>query len=253
VIKTKTLLVAEDPARAASIQAVLAERGHDVFHAQNPAEASEALEVQRFQFVLWDLAKENGLDPQTRNAFRGVVQIRDKPLFVVIREDVAAPESFHVANGEPGVDAVINGRFAAARLAEIVDELFRNRSSPSSPAAQTTLDAVLPVFERDQFERQMNYDRRLMAEIIQLFVSETTLQIATLQSALDAGLDSQVKRLAHTLKGSFGAAYAHQAGAIAREMESAAAGDLSSARKIMPRLKLATAEIQTKLQQLLAE
>ena len=123
---------------------------------------------------------------------------------------------------------------------------------PVTSAAQTTLDAVLPVFERDQFERQMNYDRRLMAEIIQLFVSETTLQIAALQSALDAGLDSQVKRLAHTLKGSFGAAYAHQAGAIAREMETAAAGDLSSAR-ITARLKLATAEIQTKLQQLLAE
>ena len=77
------------------------------------------MEVQRFQFVLWDLAKENGLDPQTRNVFRGVVQIRDKPLFVVIREDGTAPESFHVANGEPGVDAVIKGRFALARLAEI--------------------------------------------------------------------------------------------------------------------------------------
>ncbi len=250
MVKTKILLVAEDTINATSIRARLEQHDHDVFHAQSPAEASEALGIQRFQFVLWDLSKGTELNPQTLNAFRGTVQNREKPLLVVIRRDVTATEPLHLAKGEPGVDAVIEGRFSSARLAEIVDELVRSRALP---AAQSGIDAVLPVFEREQFERQMNYDRRLMSEIIQLFVTETSLQIAALQSALDAGLDAQAKRLAHTLKGSFGAAYAHKAGAIAREMEAAATGDLSSARKIMPRLKHATAEIQGKLEQLLAD
>jgi HPt (histidine-containing phosphotransfer) domain-containing protein len=253
VVKTKILLVAEDSLRAASIRARLEQQGHDVFRAQSPAEASEALEIQRFQFVLWDLAKGAELNPQTLNAFRGTVQTRDKPLLVVIRQDVAATEPLHLAKGEPGMDPVIEGRFSSSRLAEIVDELVRSRALPSNFAAQSGIDAGLAVFEREQFERQMNYDRRLMSEIIELFVTETSLQIAALQTALDAGLDAQVKRLAHTLKGSFGAAYAHQAGAVAREMEAAATGDLSSARKIMPRLKRATAEIQGKLEQLLAD
>ena len=253
VVKTKILLVAEDAPRAANIRALLEEHGNDVFHATNPGEASEALEIQRFQFVLWDSAKGCALNPQTLNAFRVADQSRDKPLLVVIREDVAATEPLHLGDGEPGVDAVIEGRFSSTRLAEIVDELVRNRTLPSSSAGQAAPIAGVPVFERDQFERQMNYDRRLMSEIIRLFVTETSHQIAALQSALDAGLDTQVKRLAHTLKGSFGAAYAHQAGALAREMEAAATGDLSSARKVMPRLKRATEEIQGKLEQLLAD
>jgi HPt (histidine-containing phosphotransfer) domain-containing protein len=253
VVKTKILLVADDTPRAATIRTLLDTHGHDVFHAKNPAEASEALEIQRFQFVLWDSAKGRALNPQILNTFRGPAKGRHSPLLVVIRGDVASAKPLHLAGAEPGVDAVIEGRFSAIQLVEIVDDLLRNRSLPSSPAAQIATEGSLPVFEREQFERQMNYDRRLMSEIIQLFVTETNLQIAALQSALDAGLDAQVRGLAHTLKGSFGAAYAHQAGAVAREMEAAATGDLSSARKIMPRLKRATAEIQRQLEQLLAE
>ncbi len=253
VTKTKILLVAEDSFQAASIRALLQEHGHDVFHATNPAEASEALGIQRFQVVLWESAPGTALNREALSALRGPDESRDRPIFVLIREDAATAEPFHLAQGEPAADAMIEGRFSSARLAEIVDELVRNLSLPSSSATQAAIDAGLPVFEREQFERQMNYDRRLMSEIIQLFVTETRHQITALQSALDAGLDTQVKRLAHTLKGSFGAAYAHKAGAVAREMEAAATGDLSSARKIMPRLKLAAAEIQSKLEHMLAE
>lgn len=233
--------------------ALLEEHGHDLFHATSPDEASEALEIQRFQFVLWDSAQGTALNSRALAALRSPVRNNDKPLLVFIRQDAAATEPFHLVKGEPGVDASIEGRFSSDRLVDIVDELVSNRNVPFSPTVQAANGAALPIFEREQFERQMNYDRRLMSEIIQLFVTETSLQIAALQSALDLGLDTQVKRLAHTLKGSFGAAYAHQAGAIAREMEAAATGDLSSARKIMPRLKLATTEIQSKLEQMLAE
>ncbi len=252
MVRAKILLVSEDAPRAASIRALLEKHGHDVFHTTSPGDAREALEVQRFQFVLWDSAQGKASDARSLNAFRALLQGRDRPSLVVIREDVSATE-LHLANGEPDADAVIEGRFSATRLAEIINELVSERSLPRSPAAQAISDAGLPVFEREQFERQMNYDRRLMSEIIQLFVTETNHQIAALESALDAGLHAQVKRLAHTLKGSFGAAYAHQAGAIAREMEAAATGDLSSARRIMPRLRRATADIQGKLEQMLAE
>ncbi len=253
MVRAKILLVSEDASRAASIRALLEKHGHDVFHTTSPGDAREALEIQRFQFVLWDSAQGKASDARSLNAFRALLQSRDRPSLVVIREDVSVTELLHLANGEPDADAVIEGRFSATRLAEIINELVSERSLPRSPAAQAISDAGLPVFEREQFERQMNYDRRLMSEIIQLFVTETNHQIAALESALDAGLHAQVKRLAHTLKGSFGAAYAHQAGAIAREMEAAATGDLSSARRIMPRLRRATADIQGKLEHMLTE
>jgi HPt (histidine-containing phosphotransfer) domain-containing protein len=247
VVRTKILLVAESSPRAANIRVLLQEHGHDIFHAASPTEATEALEIQRFDLLLWDgnpgAALSILLDPaQSRHNLR----------LVVIRSD-AAEGPLRLARGEPPVDALIEGRFSYSRLAEIVDELVRNFASPSGQAGPFPAEATLCVFEREQFERQMNYDRRLMSEIIELFVTETSHQIFALQNALDAGLNSQVKRLAHSLKGSFGAAYAHKAGALAREMEAAATGDLSYARKIMPRLQSATTEIQSKLEQILAE
>jgi HPt (histidine-containing phosphotransfer) domain-containing protein len=253
VTTAKILLVAEDALRAAKFRAILEEQGHDVFHAASITEASEALEIQKFQFVLRDSAPGRALNGPAFGRFHELLQGRDRPLLVVIREDVAAAKPFYLANGEPGVDAVIEGRFSSVRLWELLDGLLHEGISRSSPSAPPLPSGVLSVFERDQFERQMNHDRRLMAEIIQLFVTETTHQIAALESALDAGSEVQAKRLAHTLKGSFGAVYAHRAGALAREMEAAVAGDLSSARSLMPRLKLANAEVQSELQQLLVE
>jgi len=253
VTKTKILLVAEDALRAAKIRAILEEHGHDVFHAASVGEASEALEIQRFQFVLRDSAPGRALNGPALGRFHDLFQGRDRPLLVIIREDVAAAKPFHLANDEPGADAVIEGRASSARLAELLDGLLHERTRPFSPSAPIAPGGELPVFERDQFERQMNHDRRLMAEIIQLFVTETTHQIAALESALDDGFETEAKRLAHTLKGSFGAVYAHRAGAVAREMETAVADDPSSARILMPRLKRAAAEVQSKLQQLLVE
>ena len=253
VAKTKILLVAEDALRAANICTLLEEQGHDVFHAGSPGEAAEALEIQRFEFVLQDMAPGRTLSRQGLDRFNNLLQSPDRPLVVVLRESVSATEPLHRATEEPGVDVVVEGRFSATRLVEMVNELVHRRTPRSGPATPVAADGALPVFERDQFERQMNHDPRLIAEIVQLFVTETTNQMAALQVALDAGLEAQVKRLAHTLKGSFGAVYAHRAGAVAREMEAAAAQDLSSARRVMPRLELATSEIQSKLQQLLAD
>lgn len=201
MVKTKILLVAEESTLAAEIRALLEEHGYDVFHATGPGDASEALEIQRFQFVLWNSAPGGALNQTALDAFRAAVPSRDKPALVVIRVDVATAEPLHLAGGETGVDAVIEGRFSSTRLAEIINILVHNRTIPLGPSRQAAIDGNLPVFDRDQFERQMNYDRRLVAEIIQLFVSETNLQIAALESALEAGLDAQVKRLAHTLKG----------------------------------------------------
>ena len=246
--KTKILLVAEKSPRTANIRGLLQEHGHDIFHAASPAEASEALEIQKFELLLWD-----GNPGVALNTFRGLLESRNNPRLVVIRANALDDGPLRLARGEQPVEAVIEGRFSYSRLAEIVDELVRDLASPSRSLAALSEEDNLCVFERDQFERQMNYDRRLMSEIIQLFVTETSHQMIALQHALDAGLSSQVKSLAHTLKGSFGAAYALKAGALAREMEAAAAGDLSHARKIMPRLRFATTEIQSTLSQILVE
>ena len=247
----RILLVAEDVPRAARIQMLLEEQSHDVFHAATVSEAFEALEMQRFECVLRDAPPGRELSHEALDRFQNSFQDDGRPRLVVIREDATAAEPFHLARPEePGVDAVIGGHFSPRRLVELVSEIAR--APAPGPVNHAGAD-LLPVFERESFERQMNYDRGLMAEMVHLFITETNQQIAELQSCVETGNQVQVKRLAHTLKGSFGAVYGRRAAALAREMEEAATRDAASVAGIMLDLRRATAEIQRTLLDLIAE
>jgi HPt (histidine-containing phosphotransfer) domain-containing protein len=254
VTKTRILLVAEEAARAARVQPLLEENGSAVFHVPSISDALEALDMQRFDFVLIDSAPGSVLNRPALNRFQPIFQNHNRPQLVLIREDLTATNPFRLASrAEQGVDAVIEGWFSSSRLVELVSQLINRRELPPSPAAAPETGSQLPVFDRGQFELQMNYDQHLMAEIIQLFFTETNQQVAELQRSLAAGLGTQAKRLAHTLKGSFGAVYARRASAIAREIEEAVASDLPAAARLMPRLLQATTDIQNRLLELITE
>ncbi len=247
----RILLVAEDVPRAARIQMLLEAQSHDVFHAASVSDAMEALQMQRFECVLRDATPGRELSREALDRFQNSFQDDERPRLVVIREDATAAEPFHLARPEEkGVDAVIKGHFSPGRLVELVSEIARGPAARPGPHADANL---LPVFEREAFERQMNNDRGLMAEMVHLFVSETNQQIGELQASVETGDRVQVKRLAHTLKGSFGAVYGLRAGALAREMEEAATRDSASVARILPSLRKATAEIQQVLLDLVAE
>lgn len=74
----------------------------------------------------------------------------------------------------------------------------------------------------EKFKEQVGYDRELLIEIIDLFLSESAKQLAQLHEALGQGEYETLSRLAHTLKGSFGSLHAEPARLHAHELETVA-------------------------------
>ncbi|HEY7305305.1 MAG TPA: Hpt domain-containing protein [Bryobacteraceae bacterium] len=81
----------------------------------------------------------------------------------------------------------------------------------------------LAVFDLEEFQEQVGHDPELAAEIIDLFLSESSQQVPAMQDALRLGEYSRLRTLAHTIKGSFGSLHAPCARTRAQELETAAA------------------------------
>jgi HPt (histidine-containing phosphotransfer) domain-containing protein len=80
----------------------------------------------------------------------------------------------------------------------------------------------LQVLDVNGVREQMGFDRDLMVEIIDLFLSEAPQQVIDMREAMAAGELERVGRLAHTIKGSFSTLHAGVARTHAQELEIAA-------------------------------
>ncbi len=85
--------------------------------------------------------------------------------------------------------------------------------------AARPLGQVLSVFNEATALAYTGGDRRLLSEVIQLFLENYPSQLTTLRQAVD-GLDGQrIRRAAHALKGALGTLGAERALALSRRIE----------------------------------
>ena len=85
-------------------------------------------------------------------------------------------------------------------------------------------------------------DKALLAELSQIFLEDSQVQMTELRNALDQGDACQVERTAHSLKGALGAIAAVKARTLANELETIShVGDLDDAANVLQQL---TAEIE---------
>jgi HPt (histidine-containing phosphotransfer) domain-containing protein len=95
--------------------------------------------------------------------------------------------------------------------------------APSSvPAAQAT-PATAPAIDRNDLLRRLYGDEQLASDIVRLFVGECPTMVDAVGSALASRDVEEVRRAAHTLKGSASTAAAHGVADAARRLERLAA------------------------------
>jgi HPt (histidine-containing phosphotransfer) domain-containing protein len=105
-----------------------------------------------------------------------------------------------------------------------------------------------PQFDLEKFKEQVGYDRDLLIEIIDLFLSESVKQLAEIHAALGKSDYQTLSRLAHTLKGSFGSLHAESARLHAHELEIVAHNrDEEACRTWISALELDFAMLQPQL------
>lgn len=218
----RVLFIDRDPLESERICSALAEASHLVLPAGSLDEAREALSLQRFDAVLLSPSVTADGLPEFGATLRQLEQAQrsaDRIPILCLSPD---PKDPNVSSSPGGVvDGYLAQPFEAAAFANAVNNLAKAVSGRQFIHGASAMG--LPVFEIDEFQEQVGHDAELAAEIIDLFLSESDHQVPAMRVALTRHDYSQLRPLAHTIKGSFGSLHAPRARARAQQLETAAA------------------------------
>lgn len=233
----RILLVAEDGRESEQICAALAAAGHMVLPANSLGEAAEALSLQKFDSVLLGRsASADGLPEFTARLRQPEASQRSPegvPVLSISTESLIGPDDASKLGDV--VDAYLSEPFNPAELADAIRNPAKVKRDASAHWAAET---ELPVFQLDEFREQVGHDPDLAAEIIDLFLSESEGQVSAMRAALECRDYSQLRPLAHTIKGSFGSLHAPRARLRAQQLETGAAhGDAQACKALLDALE----------------
>lgn len=241
------LLVGGGEARLSWIVTELEGLGYETLYAPDAEQALEALKIAHFSALFcFDPPLLAGI----RKASGGVA---GQCWFVAVcASDSTSDPRARIPSGgtdTEGADAVLEGNLASGRWCDVLSQFSSEKPPVPDEAAR---NAPVAAFDRGLFELQMGYDSEAMAEIIHLYAGETARQMAELEKAIADEENERVRKLAHTLKGSFGAVCAPRARLLAQEIELAAeASSFSHASALFRELGLAVSDAQAGMEKLL--
>jgi CheY-like chemotaxis protein len=192
--------------------ALLRKRGHEVTVAGDGAAALAALEGGTFDLVLLDVQMPvlDGLETARRLRAREAGTGRHLPVIAMTAYAMTGDREKCLA---AGMDGYIAKPVRAAELFAAIEGL-RGGGGPE-PAPEPTPEPALDTAV--DWPAALDYvggDRRLLGEMIDLFLEECPRWLDELREAVRVGRAADVKRTAHNLKGSmahFGARGAYEA------------------------------------------
>jgi HPt (histidine-containing phosphotransfer) domain-containing protein len=214
----RVLLVDADCHESARVVTLLSGANHSVLGAGDLKEATEALELQKFDAVLLGASVPSTAVPEFAASVRNLEQRQfgqRVPLFS-ISPTIAEEQGWSLAEESP-LDGYLAEQFGPDTLTSAIRCLERGISLHSNSLQQQS-----PIFEPAEFEEQCGGEAELMAEIIDLFVIEQEHQLGAMRDALAAGEYERLSYVAHTLKGSLGSLHAVESRRWAECLEGAA-------------------------------
>jgi HPt (histidine-containing phosphotransfer) domain-containing protein/CheY-like chemotaxis protein len=222
--KLRVLVVHHDAVELDRISNLIEKGSHAVLPLEKMTEASEALELQRFDAVVLpentpaeELAAFASYLRRLENDRRG----ESRTSILACSTGVTEPKI--AANGHPGehVDALIPEHFEPSSFAATVEQLSIRLSQKSVDPVADGAEA-LAVFDLDGFKELLGNNAKLVNEIIGLFLEESSGQLKEMRDCLHTGNFDSLAKIAHTLKGSLGTLHAHRARSSALAVEIAA-------------------------------
>jgi len=191
------VLLAEDNVVNQRLAVRLLEKGgHTPVVAVNGKEAVAALERQPFDLVLMDV------EMPEMNGFEATAVIRAKEKGTGRHVPIIAMTA-HALKGDrerclaAGMDGYVPKPIQAQELRRVMDELV----CPPAPASGAAAEEVL---DRATVLECVGGDQALLAEIIQLFLSQCPRWLAEIRNAIERGDATRLRNAAHTLKGAVG-------------------------------------------------
>ncbi|HKF52101.1 MAG TPA: ATP-binding protein [Candidatus Acidoferrales bacterium] len=235
------ILLAEDNVVNRQLAIKLLERqGHVVTTACDGREALTALERENFDLVLMDVQMPNVDGLEAIRIIRGKEKLSGEHLPII---SVTA----HVMKGDretclaAGADSYIAKPLHSTELFRAIEDCCSHGVSGSVPAPKSIDE--LEILERCQG------NRKLLAEIIELFGAGSTELLQEMDSAVTRGDAAALAKAAHTLKGSIGNFSSGPAYVAVQMLEACAQNnDLALARKSLPSLSVAVQQLTEELE-----
>jgi signal transduction histidine kinase/DNA-binding response OmpR family regulator/HPt (histidine-containing phosphotransfer) domain-containing protein len=228
----RKILLADDGVVNRSVAVGLLEkRGHSVTAVENGQRAVEAFQADTFDLILMDVQMP------VLDGFAATAAIRKLQAKSGTHTPIVAMTA-HAMKGDrerclaAGMDDYVSKPFRPHELFGIVeriesiaheDRLSSQATSSSFAVSEiaetTTTGQGSPAFNRDEALRNVGGSDTILAEMVQLFISECPKQMADVAAAYESGDHTALTRAAHTLKGSLTLFAAEEAGAAARRIE----------------------------------
>jgi two-component system, sensor histidine kinase and response regulator len=228
----KILLAEDNVVNQRVAVGLLNRRGHHLTVVSNGREAVEAVARETFDLVLMDLQMPVMGGLEATAAIRAREAETGGHLWIVAMTAHVMPGDKErcFAGGMDGylgkpidpkalfaeVEDGVNQATASATPTAVPSGKTTPAAAPATPAATSTID-------RSDLLQRLYGDERLAADVVRLFVGECPTMIDAVGSALAKRDVEQVRRAAHTLKGSASTAAAHGVADAARTLEKLAA------------------------------
>lgn len=248
-----TVLLAEDGAvnRQVAVD-LLTKRGHRVVAVGNGQEAVEAVERGGYDLVLMDVHMPVMDGLAATAAIRALIRPESArvPIVALTASATAADRERCLA---AGMDGYVTKPFRATELFRVVEQYDLKRiPEPKEPAAAHPVGlaaADASVLDWERALRNLDRNEALLRELAAMFLVEYPKLVAAIDAAYANGDAAELRRAAHTLKGSADVIGANGvATAAQRVADLGREGNLASLREVRGALAAELARLQPLLQ-----
>ena len=248
------ILVAEDnPTNQKLVVTLLEQRGHTVVVAPNGREAVRRAAEQSFDLVLMDVQMPEMSGLEATAAIRAREQATGAHVPIVAM-------TAHAMTGdrerclEAGMDAYVSKPLRPDELLAAIEGLF----APKTPAPNSGTElrhrtpapdsALEPALDGSVLLAGFGGNRKLLGEVIDVFLADSPELMAALQRAADGRDAKALASSAHALKGSIGLFAQKEAYQTARRLErTATSGDLAGVQDMCATLEGEMASLRGQL------
>jgi signal transduction histidine kinase/DNA-binding response OmpR family regulator len=212
------VLVAEDNSVNRAVAVRMLERvGHRVEAVEDGRQAMEALERNRFDLVLMDvqMPRMDGLEATA--AIRALEQERGGhvPIIALTAHAMKGDRERCLA---AGMDDYVAKPLQSRELYAAIERVRGGDENHWEREGRSTTDSD-PVIDHELLMESSCGDPALAADLIRMYLDQSPIRIAELQSALDSNDRGAMERAAHQLRGSLGTIGASHVVEVATRLE----------------------------------
>ena len=226
----RVLLAEDNPVGQKLAASLLTKRGHAVTVVENGLQAVEAWRRTPFDVVLMDI------NMPEMDGLAATVEIRRLEQSLGRRTPIVAMTARVLREDREqclaaGMDAYVAKPISPAALFITMEPLATMDTAPVDDSSGVDMQALLSI---------VHGDRKLLGEIVALFLDDAQTQITKIARAIGAGDALSLRMSAHALKGSAGNVRVKRVAEIAAQLENAArSGDLAGASETLAELQFA--------------